>query len=418
MTAQLDLFAHVAAAFADAADRPVSNAELYGTVAKAADIEPAETLRRQPIGASGALHSPFKRAVRWHQQTLKRLGIIERIPDQRGLWRLSEPAGKELDRATSGVKLLAFSTDLGVAIWSKSQDVFPSLGEPIALCFTSIPYPLRHARAYGNPPAAEFVDFICGVIEPIAAGLVPGGSIVLNVSNDIFEDRSPARSLYVERLVLALHDRFGLALMDRIPWVNYSKPPAPTWWACVNRVQLATGYEPILWFTNDPHRIRSDNRRILQEHTARHRSLVRAGGESRTAIYGDGAYRIRPGSFRAETAGRLARNVLERGHACADTRHYRQQAKALGLPVHGAMQPTAIPDFFIRFLTEPGDLVVDPFGGTIRTGLAAERLGRRWLVTEWIHQYIRGAAELFRTAPGFELNPTLTAALSSTGSHR
>jgi site-specific DNA-methyltransferase (cytosine-N4-specific) len=71
------------------------------------------------------------------------------------------------------------------------------------------------------------------------------------------------------------------------------------------------------------------------------------------------------------------------------------------------MQPTTIPDFFIRFLTQPGELVVDLFGGTIRTGLAAERLGRRWLVTEWILQYIRGAAEFFREARGFWLNPGL-----------
>ena len=68
-------------------------------------------------------------------------------------------------------------------------------------------------------------------------------------------------------------------------------------------------------------------------------------------------------------------------------------------------------DFYIRFLTEPEDLVVDLFGGTVRTGLAAERTGRRWLVTEWILQYLRGAAELFRGSEGFWMNPALNAAL-------
>jgi site-specific DNA-methyltransferase (cytosine-N4-specific) len=73
------------------------------------------------------------------------------------------------------------------------------------------------------------------------------------------------------------------------------------------------------------------------------------------------------------------------------------------------MQPTSIPDFFIRLLTQPDDLVVDPFGGTVKTGLAAERLGRRWLVTEWMLEYLRGAAEMFRGFSGFSMHVGLSA---------
>lgn len=239
------------------------------------------------------------------------------------------------------------------------------------------------------------------------SALVPGGSIVLNIGNDVFLERSPARSMYAERLLLALHDRLGLHLMDRVPWVNYSKPPGPTWWACVNRVQLASAHELVYWLTNDPARVRSDNRRVLEAHSERHRELIAAGGERRTASYGDGAYRLRPGDFGSPTAGRIPRNVIERGHVCADTLRYRKHAAERGLPLHGAMYPTDIPDFFVRFLTEPGDLGVDPFGGTARTGLAAERLGRRWLVVEWMLQYLQGAAGLFRDSTGFELHPEL-----------
>lgn len=404
---QLDLFSHVAAAFADASADGLATGALYDIVARSTGIDHSAATARVPIGTAKALHSPFKRAVRWHQQTLKTLGVVERVPDRTGFWRLTQPVTKDLDRAADGVKLVAFSTMLGMAIWARNEDVFRGLAEPIALCVTSPQYPLRQARAYGNPTDNQYVDFICGALEPIVANLVTGGSIVLNISNDIFQHRSPARSLYMERLVLALHDRLGLALMDRIPWVNYSKPPGPTRWACVDRVHLATAYEPLLWLTNDPGRVRADNRRVLQAHTERHRRLLEAGGEQRSASYGDGAYRIRPQSFGNPTSGRLSRNVVERGHRCADTLAYRRAAATLGLPAHGAMQPTAIPDFFTRFLTEPGDLVVDPFGGTIRTGLAAERLGRRWIVTEWILQYVRGAAELFSQSDGFLMHPAL-----------
>lgn len=50
--------------------------------------------------------------------------------------------------------------------------------------------------------------------------------------------------------------------------------------------------------------------------------------------------------------------------------------------LHPARYPLALPSFFIRLLTLPGQLVVDPFAGTGTTALAAEQLERRWLGIE------------------------------------
>jgi site-specific DNA-methyltransferase (cytosine-N4-specific) len=292
-----------------------------------------------------------------------------------------------------------------VAIWGNNRDVFSSLNEPLHLIISSPPYPLRSARAYGNH-IGDYNDFICSSIEPLLRNLVPGGSIVLNVG-DVFEEKSPAKSMYVERLILALHDRLSLSLMNRVIWHNPTKPPGPTYWACVNRVQLCGSYEHLLWMTNDPHRVRSDNRRVLEEHTEAHKKLMARGGEQRQASYGDGAYRIRPDSFGAVTAGRIPKDILTRSHNCPDTRAYRKFASELGLPAHGAMQPTSIPDFFIRLLTQPDELVADLFSGTGRAGLAAERLGRRWIMSEQIVQFLRPAAEMFRSFPGFSIHPSI-----------
>jgi site-specific DNA-methyltransferase (adenine-specific) len=49
---------------------------------------------------------------------------------------------------------------------------------------------------------------------------------------------------------------------------------------------------------------------------------------------------------------------------------------------HPARFPIELPRFFINLLTEPGQLVFDPFAGTCTTAVAAELLGRRWVVTE------------------------------------
>jgi DNA modification methylase len=400
---QSDLFAEITAIYGQA-NAPLSNADLYSALDESLSRSGRRFGTKSPIGQSGQMHDPLKRQIRWYQQSLKQARVIERVDGQRGLWQLTESTQDALEKAAAGTKLVAFSTELGVAIWGRGIETFGSMSIDISLCFTSPPYPLRQARAYGNPDELAYVDFICAHLEPIVKNLLPGGCIAINTSQDIFLSKSPARSLYIERMILALNDRLGLALVDRLIWLNYSKPPGPTYWACVNRVQLTTAYEPIYLFTNDPSQLRTDNRRVLEPHTEQHLRLMKKGGDGRTASYGDGAYRLRPDSFGQVTEGKIARNVVARGSRCADTLAYRQYAKDQGLVLHGAMQPTSLADFFIRFCTKPGDLVVDMFGGTQRTGLAAERLGRRWITTEWALQYLRGASSLFAGFGGYESN--------------
>lgn len=407
--AQQDLFGFVIEAYAGA-DAAVANDDLYRRVGQAAGIDPSAWDEKRAIGRSGEMHSPLKRKVRWYQQTLKRLGVLEPADGGRGAargrWRLTSAGRAKFGTLTPAAPrrvLLGFSTELGLALWASFEHVFPSLGEPIHLSITSPPYPLAVERAYGNVSEARYVDWICEMLEPIVRHLVPGGSVVLNVSNDIFLPKSPARSLYRERLVLALHDRLGLFKMDEIPWVNRSKPPGPLQWASLSRQQLNVAWEPIYWFTNDPTRCLADNRRVLAAHTEKHKRLLAAGGEQRTASYGDGAYRLRPGSYGRETTGRIPKNVLEAGHACADKQAVRRAALAQGLPTHGAAAPVSIGRQLVEFLTRPGDLVVDQCAGWFNFLKAAELSGRRWLGTELMGEHVLGAASRFKSAAGFQM---------------
>lgn len=400
---QLELFAHVAAAYADADEGRSDNERLYRAVVDRAGLPDEALTRRTPVGVDAKPHNVLTRAIRWHQQTLKHAGALRRVEGERGVWELVQRTPQGLHVPLAGVRLVAFETNLGVAIWGDCHATFGALDETVHLVVTSPPYPLRKPRAYGPPPGDDYVAFIVRSLEPIVRRLVPGGSVCLNLSNDCFEPGSPARSVYCERVLLALHDRLGLSLMDRLIWHNPSKAPGPVRWASMARNQLNVAWEPIFWFTNDPSCVRADNRGVLEPHTERHLSLIAAGGTAREASYSDGAYRLHPGRFGNATPGRIPRNVLVRGHTCPDSRRYRHDAVALGLPVHGAVMPISIPDFLIRFLSEPGDLVVDPFGGTCKTGRAAEALGRRWIVTETVLEYLRASGERFRNCSGFEM---------------
>src|SRR5690606_7076329 len=115
--------------------------------------------------------------VRWYQQALKAAGILERVEGERGVWRLTTPAGNDLNQISPTVSVLGFSTELGVAILGTCEHAFKRIDAPITLVLTSPPYPLKNARAYGNVPERVYVDWICQSLEPLIKNLVPGGSI-------------------------------------------------------------------------------------------------------------------------------------------------------------------------------------------------------------------------------------------------
>lgn len=396
---QLSLFEAVVQAYADG--RPRSNEELYEGLVAAGHLSPEQAQRRDPVGRARAAVNLTKRRIRWWQQDLRSMGVLERLPDQRGTWRLAERNKHDLTVASPGVMMIGCSTDLGVAIWGSCLDVFSGLSESVAVCITSTPYPLCKPRAYGNPSQQDWVDWACRQLEPIVRRLLPGGSIAVNISNDIFVPGSPARSLYKEHFVIAMHARLGMHKMDEVIWSCENKAPAPYQWASRQRMQLNTGYEPVLIFCNDPLASFADNRRVLQPHTDAHRKLMLAGGERRQAVHGDGAYRIKPGSFGRVTEGRIPKNVLRIGNNCAAQRQVKHDARAQGLPHHGATMPLALARFLVQYLSREGDLVVDPFAGSLTTAQACEELGRRWLCSEIVAEYLMGG----RLRPGLQRVP-------------
>jgi site-specific DNA-methyltransferase (cytosine-N4-specific) len=64
---------------------------------------------------------------------------------------------------------------------------------------------------------------------------------------------------------------------------------------------------------------------------------------------------------------------------------------------HPARFPGALPAFFIKLLTKPGDVILDPFAGSNVTGEVAESLKRRWISIELDPNYVKGSK--FRFEP-------------------
>jgi site-specific DNA-methyltransferase (cytosine-N4-specific) len=98
-------------------------------------------------------------------------------------------------------------------------------------------------------------------------------------------------------------------------------------------------------------------------------------------------------SFAKDNGGAVPSNLLKIANTESNGQ-YLSGCKVAGARPHPARFPAKLPEFFIRFLTDPGDIVLDIFAGSNTTGFVAEHLGRRWLAFEASREYL--AASVFR----------------------
>ena len=101
-----------------------------------------------------------------------------------------------------------------------------------------------------------------------------------------------------------------------------------------------------------------------------------------------------PNRFSKTIKGAIPPNVL----TAANTRSndpYLQYCKANDISLHPARMPDAVAKFFVNFLTDPGDLILDPFAGSNVTGAVAELLGRRWIGIEVNPEYAQASKSRF-----------------------
>lgn len=67
---------------------------------------------------------------------------------------------------------------------------------------------------------------------------------------------------------------------------------------------------------------------------------------------------------------------------------FQKLQRELGIK-HVARFPKKLPEFFIKMLTEPGDVVVDPFMGSGTTAVVAKKLGRKYIGFELNPEYVK-----------------------------
>jgi site-specific DNA-methyltransferase (cytosine-N4-specific) len=289
-----------------------------------------------------------------------------------------------------------YTTSLGECCQADALDVLRKLPDnSVALVLTSPPFALRRRKAYGNVDASEYVEWFWPFAAEIHRVLDAEGSFVFDLGGAW--NRGGTRSLYQYELILRLSKMFHLA--QEIYWYNPSKLPTPAEWVTIRRTRVKDAVNT-LWWLSKTETPRADNRRVLRPYSRSMRRLLRDGYQTakRPSQHDIGPH------FRRDNGGAIPPNLLQVPNTRSSDEYFRR-CRAAGLPIHPARFPAPVPEFFIRFLTEPGQLVVDPFAGSNMTGHVAEQLERRWLSIEIRSDYVAGSQLRFDEA-------ILTSALS------
>ena len=358
-----------------------TTARLRNDVADALDLDEEARTRRATIG--GQDHGVLAHRLRWAQQHARLAGLVERGEDG---WSLTAAGAGGLTRAAPGRPVTIFLTPEGCALWALAEDLASVVDrESVRLLLTSPPYPLRTRKAYGNRRGQDHVDWLCRIVESLLPVVMRDGSIVLNVG-DVWNEGGPTVSTYQERLVVALEDRLGLHLCQRLLWHNPSALPVPSNYVGVERVRLKNAVESV-WWLSPTQRPYADNRAILEPYSDRMRTLIDAGGSARAKR--PSGHAQREGSFSVDNGGSIAPNLFRIPNT--GDQAYTRACREAGLPVHPARMPIGLAEKVIPFLTREEETVADPFGGSGTTALAAQRLRRRWITTEACREYVEGA---------------------------
>lgn len=307
---------------------------------------------------------------------------------------LQSPYLPELD-ANSGFRPF-YRTDSGAAFVGDSIQLLKSIkSSSVDLVLTSPPFALKRKKEYGNEDEQKYVDWFLSFSPDIHRILKDEGSFILDLGGAYLPGH-PVRSVYLYDLVVRLVREQGFFLAQEFFHYNPSRLPAPAEWVNVRRIRVKDSVNLVWWLSKTPNP-KADNRRVLRPYSESMKHLLTNGYKAKLRPSGHDI----SSKFQKDNGGSIPPNLLELANTESNSA-YQRYCRKHAVKVHPARFPEAFPEFFLNFLTDPGDLVFDPFAGSNTTGWVAERMGRRWISAELSEEYLTGSVFRF---PPLSLHP-------------
>lgn len=294
----------------------------------------------------------------------------------------------------------AYSTERGSMYCGDAFEVLHLLirqGVRAKLIHTSPPFALVRQKAYGNEDSDSYIRWFERFIPLFQQVLDPQGSLVIDIGGSWIKGL-PAKSIYQYKLLIKLCES-GFYLAQEFYHYNPARLPTPAEWVTIRRMRVKDAVNNVWWLTLDPF-IDADNRRILAPYSDSMKTLLEKGYKAGMRPSGHGISK----KFQTDNGGAIPPNLLQFANTDSQS-YYLKRCKEMGIKPHPARFPHALPDFFIRFLTNPGDLVIDTFAGSNVTGEVAESLGRQWISIELNKDYVAGSRFRFEPHTDTEREP-------------
>ncbi|WP_198172402.1 DNA-methyltransferase [Burkholderia pseudomallei] len=289
----------------------------------------------------------------------------------------------------------AYSTARGVMLHGLAEDALqhkdldPIRGK-VQLIFTSPPFPLNTKKKYGNLQGEEYLNWLTSFGSLFRDLLAPDGSIVIELGNS-WEPGLPTMSTLGLKALLRFQEANELHLCQEFICHNPARLPSPAQWVTIERIRLKDSFTRLWWLSPNT-RPKASNKNVLVEYSPSMTRLLKS--KQYNAGKRPSQHHISEESFATDHGGAIAPSVLSIANTRAND-SYQEYCRTHGITFHPARMPVELPEFFVNFLTEPGDIVLDPFGGSNTTGFAAENLDRRWIAVEPTIDYIQGSIGRF-----------------------
>ncbi len=283
-----------------------------------------------------------------------------------------------------------YATSYGQAFHIDSLAFLPTIqSDSVDLVLTSPPFALKRKKEYGNEDEDKYVDWFMNFADDIHRILKPSGSFVLDLGGSYLPG-FPVRSIYMFDLLVRLVKEKGFYLAQEFYHYNPARLPAPAEWVNVRRIRVKDSVN-VVWWLSKSQNPKADNRKILKPYSDSMQHLLKNGYKAKLRPSGHDI----SDKFNRDNGGAIPPNLLEIANTDSNS-SYQKMCRAAGLKVHPARFPPAFAEFFIKFLTDQGDLVCDPFAGSNTTGYVAEKLGRNWISLELSEEYLKGSIFRFK----------------------
>lgn len=294
---------------------------------------------------------------------------------------------------------LFYQTELGAAYLGDSLELMKKLPDAsIDLILTSPPFALTRQKEYGNKQEEEYIDWFLKFSSEFFRILKDEGSLVVDLGG-AYIPGYPVRSIYQYELLVKLCREQKFFLAQEFYHYNPSRLPTPAEWVTVRRIRVKDSVNVVWWLSKTAFP-KATNRNILKPYSDSMKSLMKNGYTAKLRPSGHDI----SDKFGKDNGGAIPPNLLELANTNSNGK-YQKKCRENGVKPHPARFPVGFSDFFIKFLTDEDDVILDPFAGSNTTGYSAENLNRKWISMELNEQYLEGSIFRFDTdSPLFPSN--------------